>query len=469
MGWVMNRSLSALLSLVILGAMAACSDLAEVGIITAGSDDDQVQAEVYTPRAPVFTPESIQSCSKPKSPTFDRSVVTVPAKTEPAVGEVFLDPVFGNCLLRVTDRGRDLAPDDPSGGMKNEYSRVQSYNADGTLLLVRSTEARWYVFDAQNLVPLRELPIVVDPRWDPEDPLKIYFFDETALMVYDLALDKTQVIHDFQKDFPGTNLAAAWMRYEGSPSLNGRYWGLMAQDQDWETVALLVYDQVEDSISAVREVPSGSEIDSVTISPNGNYLLAYHDETCGPANAEADSQPCGLMVYDQTLSEARNLLPVVGHSDIAIGHDGSELLVFQDIPKDEISMLDLETGEVTSLASIDFSHSPLGFHFSGRAVDRPGWALVSTYSGARPSATWMDDVVFAIELKSNGQIVRLAHTQSVVDDGHEKDYWAEPQASVNTDFTRVVFTSNWGKSGTDEVDMYMIILPEGPSIRSDQP
>jgi hypothetical protein len=42
----------------------------------------------------------------------------------------------------------------------------------------------------------------------------------------------------------------------------------------------------------------------------------------------------------------------------------------------------------------------------------------------------------------------------------EQDYWAEPHASVNQDFTRVVFTSNWGRSGTEEVDMYMIILPE---------
>jgi hypothetical protein len=42
--------------------------------------------------------------------------------------------------------------------------------------------------------------------------------------------------------------------------------------------------------------------------------------------------------------------------------------------------------------------------------------------------------------------------------GVEHDYWAEPQASVNRDFTRVLFTTNWGRSGTDEVEMYMIEL-----------
>ena len=34
-----------------------------------------------------------------------------------------------------------------------------------------------------------------------------------------------------------------------------------------------------------------------------------------------------------------------------------------------------------------------------------------------------------------------------------------PHASENVDFTRVLFTSNWGRSGTEEVDMYMLELP----------
>ena len=40
----------------------------------------------------------------------------------------------------------------------------------------------------------------------------------------------------------------------------------------------------------------------------------------------------------------------------------------------------------------------------------------------------------------------------------EHDYWAEPYASMNADFTRVLFTNNWGRSGTEEVEMYMIEL-----------
>lgn len=89
----------------------------------------------------------------------------------------------------------------------------------------------------------------------------------------------------------------------------------------------------------------------------------------------------------------------------------------------------------------------------------PGWALVSAYNGAQPAATWMDNQVFAVELKPGGRVVRLVHTYSIVDENQEHDYWAEPHASVNHDFTRIVFTSNWGRSGTGEVETYLVELP----------
>jgi hypothetical protein len=55
--------------------------------------------------------------------------------------------------------------------------------------------------------------------------------------------------------------------------------------------------------------------------------------------------------------------------------------------------------------------------------------------------------------------VRLAHTHSLYDESVEKDYWAEPHASANHDLTRVLFTSNWGRSGSEEVEMFLIELP----------
>jgi hypothetical protein len=393
------------------------------------------------------------------SPLTSFEIRQIPELDEPAARSPFQDPVFGTCLVRVTDRSADIQAGDKSKGMKNEYSRVQSFNADESRLMVFTTEGNWVLYDAISLQPMGQLPIGHEPRWDAEDPDLLYYTEETRLISYRISSGQQQIVHEFADDFPGQELAAVWTKYEGSPSMDSRYWGLMAEDQDWMTIALLIYDMETDQITAQRETPP-SEIDSVTISPLGNYFLAFYDDFCDPGQLGSDRNPCGLMVYDRFLENGRGLLRIVGHSDLVLDALWKEAFVYQDIDTDQLSMINLASGEITPLLSIDFSHSALGFHFSGRAFRFPGWVLVSTSNGAQPSATWMDDQIFALELVKNGRVVPLAHTHSLYDESMEHDYWAEPHASTNRDFTQIVFTSNWGQSGTDQVDMYLIKLPD---------
>jgi hypothetical protein len=407
-------------------------------------------------------------CPEPAPPlliTLD--VLPAPDLPIPAARVPFRDPVFGTCLVRVTDYAADLPDGDPPGGLKNEYARVQSFNADESRLLVRGTSGSWYLYDAASLQPLGALSLGIDPRWDAGDPNRLYSSDGTRLLALDLRTGESETVRDFALDFPGQSLAAVWMRYEGSPSADGRTWGLMAEDENWETVAFLIYDLDQDRIIARRDlsgVPGAAGIDSVTISPSGDYFLAdFGDSYCERGAMGMDQAPCGVMVYDRELQTGRGLLRIGGHMDLAFDVTDREVAVFQDLDADTLSMVDLASGVVTSLWPIDFSHSPLGFHISGRAFERPGWAVVSTYSGAQPAATWMDDEVFLVELKPNGRVVRLAHTRSWFAEGPvgygEKDYWAEPHASTNRDLTRILFTSNWGEAGTELVDMYEIVLP----------
>jgi hypothetical protein len=257
-------------------------------------------------------------------------------------------------------------------------------------------------------------------------------------------------------------VAAVWTRYEGSPSADRRYWGLMAEDGEWVPVAFLVYDRLDDEVT-VRDMRGVAgiedDVDHVTMSPLGNYLLASFDRACEQGSLGDDAHPCGLMVYDRDLGNGRSLLRIIGHYDPALDVEGREVIVYQDIGTDWISMLDLETGAITPLWAIDFSHTGIGLHFSGLAYDRPGWAVVSTHDDDANTYTWMDDQVFALELKAGGRVVRLAHTHSLVDDEEELDYWAEPHASTNADLTRVLFSTDWGRSGTGEVEMFLIALP----------
>jgi len=391
---------------------------------------------------------------------MDLEIINPNLGTEPEARKPFIDPVFGKCVVRVTDRDRDLSGDDPSSGLKNEYSRVQSFNADGNLVLVRGIEGTWYIYNAKTLMPLGEVPLGVEPRWDPDDPYRIFFYEDTFLLSYDLLEGKREILHDFSNEFPDLTLGTAWTRYEGSPSEDGSIFGLMVQDQDWDVVGFAVYDLNQDQVIARRTFPDGVEVDSVTISPSGEFFLAFFDTYCAEGQLGTEDSPCGLMVYDQNLCNGRGLLRIVGHADVAYSESGQEVLVYQEIDTDQISIVDLRSGKITPLFPIDFSHGSIGLHFSGRAFEFPGWAIVSTYTGTANAKTWMDNQVFAIELKPTGRVIRLAHTHSLVDENQDHDYWAEPHASVNQSFSRVLFTSNWGRSGTGEVEMYLIVLPE---------
>jgi len=459
----MERLLKSFLCTLVLTTLSACS-LPQANSPEAGAAETEAPAAGVT-LPPVPPDQAGPLCADPQPPfVTDLEVRQAPQMDEPQARLPFRDPVFGTCIVRVTDRHADLSPDDTSAGLKNEYSRVQSFNADGSLILVRGIEATWYVYSAGSLQPLAQLPIDVDPRWSATNPNIIYFSSETRLMAYNTQTGETATVHEFANDLPGKNVMV-WTRYEGSPSFDGRYWGLIAQDENWLASAYLVYDLQTDSVLATRDLrgwpDDERQADSVTISPLGNYFLVQMDKYCAPGQSGTDAHPCGLMVYDRDLQNGRGLLRIVGHSDAALDAQGREVFIYQDIDTDNIAMLDLETGAVTPLWPIDFSHTPIGLHISGRAFQRPGWALISTHDGDPASYTWMDDSVFAIELKLGGRVVRLAHTQSLVDESMEHDYWAEPQASVNQDFTRILFTSNWGRSGTGEVEMYLIELPQG--------
>ena len=436
------------------GTLAAC-----------GGEADDLQEVPPTPTYSVAVTRAGPDCTENNAAlpwVTDLDVYPVPNLARPASRQWFVDPTFGRCLVRVTDSPYDLVAGDRSKGMVNEYSRVQAFNADGSRLLARSTDGGWYLYDADTLLPLGELPLGSEPRWDADEPARIYYLEELRLMSYDIMSGDQGVVHDFAGEFGDQELAAVWTRYEGRPSRDSRFWGLMAEDEEWQPVAFAVYDRQADKVTSLdmRGVPGVEDgVDHVTISPLGTYFLASFDRACEEGQLGSEAHPCGLMVYDRDLTNGRGLLRIIGHYDTALDAKGREVLAYQDIDTDQIAMLDLESGVVTPLWEIDFSYTGIGFHFSGLAYDRPGWVVVSSHDDDPESHTWMDDQVFVVELEAGGRVVRLAHTHSVVDDEEELDYWAEPHASTNPDLTRIVFGSDWGRSGTGVVEMYMIELP----------
>ena len=67
-----------------------------------------------------------------------------------------------------------------------------------------------------------------------------------------------------------------------------------------------------------------------------------------------------------------------------------------------------------------------------------------------------------MSLEENPQIRPLAHTDSTARSEWAEDaYWAEPQATVNRDFTRVLFNTNLNSPQLKDIETYMIGLNKG--------
>lgn len=88
--------------------------------------------------------------------------------------------------------------------------------------------------------------------------------EETRLLAHDLSLGASTVVHDFA----GQRLAAVWTRHEGNPSLDGRYWGLMAEDENWDAVALLVDESQEHDYWAEPHATANRDLTRILFTTN---------------------------------------------------------------------------------------------------------------------------------------------------------------------------------------------------------
>ncbi len=394
----------------------------------------------------------------------------------PPVREAYIDPAFGTCVVRVTDRWNDF--DSPQVGLKNEYSRVQAFNADESLIMVRGVEGDWFLYGAPSLAPIQRLEAGVsidEPRWDAQNPLRFTVspWADGLPQLWAVTLTgrgpdmaaEAGLVHDFSGELPPEwNATVVWRRWEGSPSNDSRYDAFMAEDGDFITRGLVSYDWQTGQILGLYSVPHGevNEPDNVGMSPSGATVMAQF-ECCPEGQLGTYEEPCGAMVYTRDLTQGWGISRCIGHNDMTFDAQGREVIVHQETTTDQIVMTDLATGETTALLDLDFSTGIYGLHISGRAFDRPGWVAVSVHPEESPldfsNPFWMVGIVFALELAPDPRVVQLAHHHSIRSEA-EMDYFAEPQVTVNRDFTRLLFTSNWSAYGTGEVEMYLIALPD---------
>jgi hypothetical protein len=396
---------------------------------------------------------------------------------KPARGVAVAEPAYKTCLVRASDH----AADGLQGFAWNGYARRQAFNADGSKYLAYQIDGYWNVYDAKTHRLLQKLPgwtsavpglsgDNAEPQWSPTDPNLLNYFPQNGVGMQLWEMDITKpsqpkLVVDWSARLKATwpNASAAWTRGEGSPSKDGRYWCLLIDDNQFQGGGIAVWDRQTDTLAKLDlRGTASTRPDHVSMSPSGNYCVVSHE-----------SRSVGTLAYANTLQGTpRKILNGSQHSDIALDTNGDDVYVtaaFSDsVGTDgDVSMTNLRTGERTvlfnSYGGIGYTN---GIHISGKSFNKPGWVLVSTYGGGIRSDLpqdkpfpWFHGKLFAMELKANPKIYNLAQNRAT--SGQEKLYWAEPSASVNRDFTKVYFNSNWGTGIDTGGDVYTVEIPAG--------
>ena len=389
------------------------------------------------------------------------------------------DPVYGSCVVRVTDNAAH--PEAPAE--RNDYSRRQAFNANDTYFLLAARDGHWHLHDAATGRFIRVLNNLTgatdrlagdaEPQWHPTDPDLLYFLprDGIGMQIYqlDLRTNQVSVVADMgpqiQQHWPDASVAST--RSEGSPSADGRYWCFMARamvdNGSWPMRGVFTWDLQEQRI--VGTLSQDGTPDHVSMSPSGKYCVVSHTPATGPGTRSyrRDFQaPYSTSTPDAWLQ----LHTTSEHSDIALDPQGHDTYVSVDYQSNggDVFMQDLETGQRTPLFSTYPGRTATALHISGKAYNRPGWVLVSTYAEhpADDSSVqglhderrqWLHRKLFAVSLTKNPDIRSIAYANS---DAFQ--YEAEPQATVNRNFTRMLFNSTWNGSSMADQEVFLTAI-----------
>jgi hypothetical protein len=393
------------------------------------------------------------ACSRFYSSSFvlssAKAVDPVPSLSKPAKGSAFSDPAYKTCVVRATDH----ASEPPSTFARNDYSRRQAFNANSSRFLAYSNTGHWHLYDGKTLAYIKQLSGPAgdaEPQWHPTNPDLLYYLptNGVGLKVYELnvATNTSRTIGDLGSRLRARwpSAYAAWTKSEGSPSADGRYWCFMVDNSSWGGIGIVTWDMQTDTI--LGYLNNTTRPDHVSMSPSGNYCVASHYG--GP----------GVVAYNRDLTNPRKIANIGEHSDIALDSNGEDAYVSVDFQANQgdVFMTNLRTGVRTNLFPSYVNGSANAFHFSGKGFRKPGWVLVSTYGEYGGPVQWFHRKVFAMQLKANPVIYNIAHHHSAVN-----GYWSEPHASVNRDFTKMIFNSNWGSGSSDNIDAYLVDIPSG--------
>jgi len=363
--------------------------------------------------------------------------------TPPAVGQSYVDPVFGERVIRGTD-ALNMENPGPFDYMSPEYSSSAITNADDSYVRITDSRGAQNLFSLPEFNYFRRLRLVSSSQsdfwWHVTDPNLLYAVPRNRLVQYDVATDQTTTVHTFSEFGNVSGMGESNLSHDGNRlALRGR--NPVSGDPQ-----LFVYEFSSDSVIASLDIPTIPGFFDGTIAPSGDRVIIHTFPERGRGGI--------IEVWDinegaGTLTQGYVLPRGGGHNDSSYGPDGKEYMIIIDSwVSNTLYRYDLDDGTRTTLMHFgwDGSQSPIALHVSTNSMHNDGWIYLSTYIGNRsdpdPSQHWIPFQGELLRIRWDGSAIeRLAHnrTQAV-------RYWNQPRATVSTSGRYLFWASNYRRN-----------------------
>ncbi|MDO4636258.1 MAG: hypothetical protein Q4B13_01760 [Lautropia sp.] len=412
----------------------------------------------------------------------------------PATGVAHEDPDWHSCVVRLTHQAESHS-DHP---LYTPHAAQQAFNADDSALLLRTDHGEWHIFDPQTARPIRKLQYIAgdaEPQWDPKDPKVLYYLnvDGKDMKIFRLTIDispngtdRVELMADMAPEIRQYWPDATHARTRGgTPSDDGHTWCFMADMNDgdsWRTRGLFTWDmQAKHIVGVLKNPPASPEY--ITTSPSGSHCVVQYPYSVGVRAYKKDfSAPYNQDTADNNLQLLRQ--PYQKYGDVARTAWGDDVYLGFNVfsAPHQLYMVNLRTGEQTKLLETSFgSNSDTGIQVSGRAFNRPGWVLISGFGerdqgvnnlhGNHPKRTWFHRKMFALSLENPPKTLSIASLHHDWDSSKNSE-WPRPHGTVNRNFTRMLFNSNWNSLNGRDLDAYLVeiqpdAIPGLPARASD--
>jgi hypothetical protein len=367
-------------------------------------------------------------CSSCISQTFpieeDIMKTTWDVYQPPSNSPEYLEPFtneFGLQVTRISDVeiiGKDTQQ------LRHHYSKDSPWNSDETYIKLSGYPAAILEANTYKFVKWADIPS--SATWSNTNPNVMFGTSKNKLVSYNLIINASKTLYTF-KDYQ----EISYGNNEGNTSYDDRYIGLIGEN--FNNVTLIVFDILNNSIVATKDLGSKENLDWFSVSPLGDYAVVSWGS---PGKGERQ----GVKVYDIDLTNERQLTDYNSHSDLGIDAEGNEVYVtFCDNAEREnhfyLKMVRLSDGLETIIFTYSKAYGVWHGHISCRNINRPGWAYVS--EGC--CKTIGEKEIFAIKLDTTNTVERFGHHHAMYKDGYEQEAHAVP----NRDGTKVMFASSW--------------------------